>query len=205
MSSAFPCGMPSTTSNSTMSPSSLSPASRAIVPPTCPPPTSAILLRAMRMPRFGGAPIPGRRTGRLLARFRGVGKAAADYLRPLWPRQPSARPFRPSAADPPAGAERGLGRRAILARECLRVRGRPVAIRSALPLMLWNEGVQCRAVRLPAATQRVSWVRKSACLGVDCGLSRTSCALSRRFAHNMRIYGVVIPPIFGSLGADWGL
>src|SRR5579864_7395896 len=47
MSSALPCGTPSTTSNSTTSPSSLRPASSASVPPIWPAPISAILLRAM--------------------------------------------------------------------------------------------------------------------------------------------------------------
>src|ERR1051326_2396174 len=47
MSSAFPCGTPSTMSNSTTSPNSLSPANRASVPPIWPAPTSAILLRAI--------------------------------------------------------------------------------------------------------------------------------------------------------------
>src|SRR5271169_2976963 len=42
-------------SRSTMSPSSLSPARRAMVPPTCPAPTSAILLRAMGIPHLCGA------------------------------------------------------------------------------------------------------------------------------------------------------
>src|SRR5437870_329879 len=50
MSSALPCGTPSTMSQRMMSPSSLSPASSAMVPPTCPAPTSAILLRAMLLP-----------------------------------------------------------------------------------------------------------------------------------------------------------
>src|SRR5215470_2869992 len=50
MSSAFPCGTPSTTSTSVTSPSSLSPARSARVPPICPAPISAILLRAMRTP-----------------------------------------------------------------------------------------------------------------------------------------------------------
>src|SRR5438046_2496836 len=49
MSSALPCGTPSTTSNITTSPSSLRPASKAKVPPIWPAPTSAILLRAMGM------------------------------------------------------------------------------------------------------------------------------------------------------------
>src|SRR5437763_7735995 len=47
MSSAFPCGTPSTMSNSTTSPNSLSPANKANVPPIWPAPTSAILLRAI--------------------------------------------------------------------------------------------------------------------------------------------------------------
>src|ERR1700726_389159 len=47
MSSAFPCGTPSTMSNSTTSPSSLTPASSANVPPIWPAPISAILLRAI--------------------------------------------------------------------------------------------------------------------------------------------------------------
>src|SRR5439155_18106333 len=49
MSSAFPCGTPSTTSNSTTSPSSFNPASKASVPPIWPAPIRAILLRAMSM------------------------------------------------------------------------------------------------------------------------------------------------------------
>ena len=48
MSSDLPWGTPSTMSNSTMSPSSFRPASSARVPPICPAPTNAILLRAMR-------------------------------------------------------------------------------------------------------------------------------------------------------------
>src|ERR1700730_16549011 len=56
MSSALPCGTPSMTSNSTTSPSSFKPASKASVPPICPAPTSAILLRAIPRPlRLGGA------------------------------------------------------------------------------------------------------------------------------------------------------
>src|SRR5690606_36355217 len=50
MSSALPCGKPSTTSKMTMSPSSFRPASRASVPPILPPPTRAIFLRAMGKP-----------------------------------------------------------------------------------------------------------------------------------------------------------
>src|SRR6266478_4470102 len=49
MSSAFPCGTPSTTSNSTTSPSSFKPASKASVPPIWPAPIRAIFLRAMGM------------------------------------------------------------------------------------------------------------------------------------------------------------
>src|SRR6202011_5297249 len=55
MSSALPCGTPSTTSTSLMSPSCLSPARRARVPPICPAPISAILLRAMPIPFLCGA------------------------------------------------------------------------------------------------------------------------------------------------------
>ena len=47
MSSALPCGMPSTMSNSTTSPSSLRPTRWASVPPIWPEPINAILLRAM--------------------------------------------------------------------------------------------------------------------------------------------------------------
>src|SRR5271168_380966 len=50
MSSALPCGTPSTTSTRRTSPSSLRPARSARVPPICPAPISAILLRAMPMP-----------------------------------------------------------------------------------------------------------------------------------------------------------
>ena len=50
MSSALPCGTPSTMSNSTTSPSSLRPARWARVPPIWPAPMSAILLRAMSDP-----------------------------------------------------------------------------------------------------------------------------------------------------------
>src|ERR1700761_9387350 len=62
MSSALPCGTPSTTSTRRTSPSSLSPARSARVPPICPAPISAILLRAMPMPFVCGA--------RASARFR---------------------------------------------------------------------------------------------------------------------------------------
>src|SRR6201995_2898383 len=55
MSSALPCGTPSTTSTRRTSPSSLSPARRARVPPICPAPISAILLRAMPIPFVCGA------------------------------------------------------------------------------------------------------------------------------------------------------
>src|SRR5713101_67557 len=75
MSSAFPCGIPSTTSNITMSPSSLSPARSAIVPPTCPAPTSAILLRAMRMPRPWGGADPGRVLTRIILARQGTDPA----------------------------------------------------------------------------------------------------------------------------------
>jgi len=47
---ALPWGTPSTTSNSTISPSSLIPARWARVPPIWPAPTSAIRLRAMKIP-----------------------------------------------------------------------------------------------------------------------------------------------------------
>src|ERR1700732_3115940 len=50
MSSALPCGTPSTTSTRRMSPSSFSPARSASVPPICPAPISAILLCAMPIP-----------------------------------------------------------------------------------------------------------------------------------------------------------
>src|SRR6202011_1900404 len=55
MSSALPCGTPSTTSTRRMSPSSFSPARSASVPPICPAPISAILLRAMPIPFLCGA------------------------------------------------------------------------------------------------------------------------------------------------------
>src|ERR1700730_11126075 len=54
MSSALPCGTPSTTSTRRMSPSSFSPARSASVPPICPAPISAILLRAMPIPFVWG-------------------------------------------------------------------------------------------------------------------------------------------------------
>src|SRR5262249_25500714 len=71
MSSAFPRGTPSMTSQSTMSPSSLSPAKSAIVPPTCPAPTSAILLRAIKCLVLGIGPAAslGKETGRVLTRI----------------------------------------------------------------------------------------------------------------------------------------
>src|SRR4029077_5210399 len=47
ISSAFPCGTPSMTSNMTTSPSSFSPMRWASVPPIWPAPINAILLRAM--------------------------------------------------------------------------------------------------------------------------------------------------------------
>src|SRR4029077_15204185 len=47
ISSAFPCGIPSMTSNMTTSPSSFSPMRWASVPPIWPAPINAILLRAM--------------------------------------------------------------------------------------------------------------------------------------------------------------
>src|SRR4026209_2231667 len=47
MSSAFPCGMPSTTSNSATSPRPFSAHRCASVPPIIPAPMSAIFLRAM--------------------------------------------------------------------------------------------------------------------------------------------------------------
>ena len=56
MSSVFPCGSPSTMSNITTSPSSLSPAIWARVPPIIPPPTSAILCRAMPLPLKSDVP-----------------------------------------------------------------------------------------------------------------------------------------------------
>src|SRR5579863_3779423 len=50
MSRPLPCGTPSMTSKRTMSPSSFKPESKASVPPICPAPTSAILLRAIDNP-----------------------------------------------------------------------------------------------------------------------------------------------------------
>src|SRR5215471_4179908 len=47
MSSPLPCGAPSRMSKSTTSPSCFKPASSASVPPICPAPTNAILLRAI--------------------------------------------------------------------------------------------------------------------------------------------------------------
>src|SRR5262245_55975121 len=52
MSSALPCGRPSTTSKITTSPSSRNAASWARTPPMLPPPIRAILLRAI----LGGSP-----------------------------------------------------------------------------------------------------------------------------------------------------
>src|SRR5437870_4799854 len=55
MSSAFPCGTPSTTSNITTSPRFFKPASKARVPPIWPAPIRAIFLRAMGNSSFSGA------------------------------------------------------------------------------------------------------------------------------------------------------
>src|SRR5437588_13077885 len=72
MSSAFPCGTPSTMSNSTTSPSSLTPASSARVPPIWPAPISAILLRAI-----SNSLVRGGETARVLPRITAPGKAGA--------------------------------------------------------------------------------------------------------------------------------
>src|SRR4051812_3642014 len=80
MSSALPCGMPSTTSNSTISPNSLRPARRASVPPIWPAPISAILLRAICVSSGCGRDWP-----RVLARFaeRGNAEAGGNKFEPL--------------------------------------------------------------------------------------------------------------------------
>src|SRR5260370_42675690 len=77
MSSALPCGTPSTTSNSTTSPSSFRPASKAKVPPIWPAPISAIFLRAMGMSSSWGGE---RETARVLPRNRRTGKAGGLQL-----------------------------------------------------------------------------------------------------------------------------
>src|SRR6266851_108290 len=77
MSSALPCGTPSTTSNSTTSPSSFRPASKAKAPPIWPSPISAIFLRAMGMSSSWGGE---RETARVLPRNRRTGKAGGLQL-----------------------------------------------------------------------------------------------------------------------------
>src|ERR1700758_3798463 len=77
MSSALPCGTPSTTSTRTMSPSSLSPARSAKVPPICPAPISAILLRAM--PILSSA-APAGAQSRVDLRFQMLGEERNDVL-----------------------------------------------------------------------------------------------------------------------------
>src|SRR5579863_7000937 len=59
MSRPLPCGTPSMTSKRTMSPSSFKPESNASVPPICPAPTSAILLRAIHDLLEIGGVLPG--------------------------------------------------------------------------------------------------------------------------------------------------
>src|SRR3954451_25375836 len=87
MSSPLPCGTPSAMSKRTTSPSSFRPTRWASVPPICPAPISAILLRAIGRPDpFGEGP----RRGARLFRLRGGPASGA----PGPPRRPPSAPLR---------------------------------------------------------------------------------------------------------------